>query len=488
MGLTQAAYKFQGYSDSSDSGGSFLKFSGLETCPEPYSVKNSREELFPCNFDADCTRCTFESDLDSGKYKILETGCGFSTKKSKKDSVEEISWSGSNRCSNRFRERGICGEASTRSGVRNAASWSPSLVGFSPSEISNRGLERISLLGFDLIPEGVDVVNGDFVEVYFVDGAGVEHVCDVVDYWSNEENVYCLTPTLSEGTYTVKMKVLDNNGQMTDIGNINPASGYSCSGGCSVTVVDDSSSSPKTQLYSHRLFNGISSETDLFWTNWTNLNALVEGADELEGYQQWAAERLDCDFPIDIEIRSVANQTLLENIPEVVYEFANSLKFFEAKVANQLQNYTLEDMEFRVYCDSETMHMSGSWKNQEMPSSSDPLSGINIPKFKSLDGRLVGTCNFKFDNVDYPQNVGNEDGSWDAEMRCHVDTSSDYHGPATVEVTGEQEAVWLNKADAQWGKLQKKNEFDTQRAFDCFWAVFACFSVFSRCFEAFSFF
>ena len=49
----------------------------------------------------------------------------------------------------------------------------------------------MSLLGYDLIPEGgVDVVGGNFVEVGLVDSQGTEYPCEVIDYWSNEENVY----------------------------------------------------------------------------------------------------------------------------------------------------------------------------------------------------------------------------------------------------------------------------------------------------------
>ena len=216
--------------------------------------------------------------------------------------------------------------------------WKPTLHSISPYNVASVGGQRLTLEGNQLIPPGVDIVQGEFLKIYLVKlnepNQGTSLECDMKSFviTAHDNSLQCTTPDdMETGKYDVKVSMYDANfnhgvGGMRWIDQINPHSGYgNCKSHyrkCRVNSYNESSG-PKTRLYGNRVINGKSDDTSFYWTEWlsvSNNETILSTGEEREYYLRNYHNNMRphmCDYPIKHEVRRVSDQVMLEDIPDV---------------------------------------------------------------------------------------------------------------------------------------------------------------------------
>jgi len=363
---------------------------------------------------------------------------------------------GRHRCSNRYRNN-LCEDTGLRSRFNDDfPGWLPQLKEVLPSEVSTNGGVRITVKGYDLIPEQLKAMSEDFVKIFMVSQADpeVKFECELITFWSSDELLYCISPEIPRDFHGIRFNFRFSffDGQaMVPAEEINPLFYQSseCYYShwrklCSTEVYDENRSmrGARKQLFGNRHVSGL--DTKVTWTNWYNVQPRQDGdnnhhssSNPLKSFYIYHRNEI-CDFPIKVETRRVSDKVNVENIPELVIKKHTVWHGFIVEQDQQAANYTLEEFETRFLCDSNVVQVQGNFRSQRAPEMNDPTKGMTIPYLASVYDKTakVATCALKYQSdeyeLEYPHNIGS--GLDRNQLRCHLESSSEFHGPTNFTV------------------------------------------------------
>ena len=168
---------------------------------------------------------------------------------------------------------------------------------------------------------------------------------------------------------------------------------------------------------------------------------------------------LYCDFPINLEVRRTSD---LATVSQAGVDVSYMNPFHGVWAFNSSQEegvaWKPEEWELRWYCDRNVMEIVGDFPDQSPGNVTDANIGISTPKlFSAYDETfLVGECATDYNDYYYPTTLGDgqsgrfndasETPNWReyeqtdtvARLRCHMQSESNWHGPAKVYSTFEK--------------------------------------------------
>lgn len=357
-------------------------------------------------------------------------------------------------------------------------SWQPRMSTYSPRSMSDVGLTRFTIEGSDLIPPHIDALSDGYIKILFIhrdlENTIFECQMDSFVIKSSPNKLVCTQPeNMPKGIYRVRPKLYDQEDkEMKWINEIN-SDGLKDCGWCEINIYEGANGGPHTKFYGNRYVNGHRESSDewIQWSEWIDTNTAGEGDSpsdqDDETYQSVMSKGFRkshgiCDYPIDIQVRRVSDKKIIEEIPGAIAEKYDVWEFFQIFVADQVNPSNLtqvtqtDNFEFRVLCDPDGLYMFGYYKDQSISlreNLMDNLVGTNPPDLLAAEGAPgtgpyeemhVGTCNFKYNNLDYPNTLGNEDNTWDDKLVCHVNAQSNFIGPAVLRVTNDKTHQWTS--------------------------------------------
>ena len=339
--------------------------------------------------------------------------------------------------------------------------WKPRMETVSPTSIPSHGGRMMVIEGEQLFPPEIDILSDSYVRIFFINKNDPSNIMECKQesfiIKSSPFKLVCTTPKgMKTGTWKVRPMMYDKlQNRMRYIHDINPGAGLGdCNKhnrGCHISVYDETRG-PYTNLYGNRYING--KEDNFYWTNWLRpYNGADEARDTFKKLNAEGYRAQKCDYPLKIEARTVIDQIPLEKVEGIIIDRFDVFHGLTVKKSSQqvMQNGTLiqiPEFEIRFLCDTNVLHSYGYYRDSEIfltEKLQENLVGVSPPELYEADGTNepmhVGSCNFKYNNINYPNSYGNgiaRDHDWWGAIRCHVSSTTNFIGPVTIKTLTEK--------------------------------------------------